>query len=199
MNYAIILEENIKNHFTDIFVDDIQFFDDDTNVYDIEYQSGDNLFIHFDSITAELDDIVKYLKELSQKVNIIALKNNPNVVEGAYLLKNGFKSYINSRTNKIIMQQVLNTVKNGNVWAYPELMSFIVTKIDVTPTYNNSDKINSLSMKETEVASLITQGFTNKKIAQTMNIAEVTVKKHLTSIFHKLDVKDRVSLVVYLK
>jgi len=150
MNYAIILEENIKNHFTDIFVDDIQFFDDDTNVYDIEYQSGDNLFIHFDSITAELDDIVKYLKELSQKVNIIALKNNPNVVEGAYLLKNGFKSYINSRTNKIIMQQVLNTVKNGNVWAYPELMSFIVTKIDVTPTHNNSDKIDSLSMKETD-------------------------------------------------
>jgi DNA-binding NarL/FixJ family response regulator len=199
MKYAIILEDAAKAHFQGLFNDDISFFKDDVNIYNIEYVKGDILFIHFDSLSVELDDLTQYLKELTNKVDIIALRDNPNVVEGAYLLTQGFKSYINSRTNAIIMNQVVETLATGNVWVYPELMSYIVTKINAPSSTASKEKLEQLSTKEKEVATLVAEGMTNKMIAQTMNVAEVTVKKHLSSIFHKLDVKDRVSLVVYLK
>jgi DNA-binding NarL/FixJ family response regulator len=199
MKYAIILEDEPKAHFQELFSEDVTFFESDVNIYDIEYEKGDLLFIHFDSLTVEIDDLTRYLKELTPKVDIIALRDNPNVVEGAYLLKEGFKSYLNTRTNPIIMNQVLETIASGNVWVYPELMSFIVTKIEVPSSGDYSHKLDLLSKKEKEVATLVAEGMTNKKIAQTMNVAEVTVKKHLSSIFHKLEIKDRVSLVVYLK
>jgi DNA-binding NarL/FixJ family response regulator len=198
MKYAIILNEATREHFESLF-DDMVFFSDDSNIYDIDYQDNDILFVDFDSITVEIDDLIKYLKELCKKVDIVALRMQPNVIEGAYVLKSGFKSYINSRTNNIIIQQVVQTIQNGNVWVYPELMSYIVTKIDTKPISSHNDKLELLTPKEVDVASLVAQGFTNKKIAHTLDIAEITVKKHLTSIFHKLDVKDRVSLVVYLK
>jgi DNA-binding CsgD family transcriptional regulator len=44
----------------------------------------------------------------------------------------------------------------------------------------------------------VAEGKNNKLIADQCNISERTVKSHLTHIFKKLDIKDRVSLVVYL-
>jgi hypothetical protein len=53
--------------------------------------------------------------------------------------------------------------------------------------------------KEFEVLQLVSKGYSNAKIANELNIAEVTVKKHIGSMFEKLDVKDRLSLALILK
>lgn len=49
----------------------------------------------------------------------------------------------------------------------------------------------SLSSREVEVLRLVARGFGNKEIATTLNIAEVTVKLHVSHMLEKLDVKDR--------
>lgn len=56
-------------------------------------------------------------------------------------------------------------------------------------------KLARLSEREQEVATLVLEGYTNAEIAERLFVSEVTVKKHLTSIFQKLEVKNRVSLV----
>ena len=43
----------------------------------------------------------------------------------------------------------------------------------------------------------MSEGLKNKQIAQRLSIADVTVRHHLTSIFSKLEVPDRLSLVVF--
>ena len=43
----------------------------------------------------------------------------------------------------------------------------------------------------------MTEGLKNKQIADRLTIADVTVRHHLTSIFSKLAVSDRLSLVVF--
>lgn len=49
----------------------------------------------------------------------------------------------------------------------------------------------SLSTREVEVLRLVARGFGNKDIATTLNIAEVTVKLHVSHMLEKLEVKDR--------
>lgn len=49
----------------------------------------------------------------------------------------------------------------------------------------------SLSAREVEVLRLVARGFGNKEIATTLNIAEVTVKLHVSHMLEKLEVKDR--------
>lgn len=49
----------------------------------------------------------------------------------------------------------------------------------------------SLSSREVEVLRLVARGFGNREIATTLNIAEVTVKLHVSHMLEKLDVKDR--------
>jgi DNA-binding NarL/FixJ family response regulator len=52
-----------------------------------------------------------------------------------------------------------------------------------------------LTDRELEVLQLLTQGVTNKEIAERLNRTEQTVKFHLTSIYRKLDVTNRTGAV----
>jgi DNA-binding NarL/FixJ family response regulator len=58
-------------------------------------------------------------------------------------------------------------------------------------------KIASLSGRERDVITLIGEGLNNKRIAERLYISETTVRHHLTSIFSKLGVSDRLELLVY--
>lgn len=54
-----------------------------------------------------------------------------------------------------------------------------------------------LTARELEVVTLITEGCTNKDIAKTFTISEETVKRHLTNIFNKLGVGNRLELALF--
>ncbi len=58
-------------------------------------------------------------------------------------------------------------------------------------------KTFGLTARELEVVTLITEGSTNKHIAQSFGISEETVKRHLTNIFNKLGVGNRLELALF--
>ncbi len=148
----------------------------------------------------DTDDSDKIYQELLDNYNckFIAIRNATNNIEGCALLKKGFKSYIHSLCDITIIESVIETVKNGNTWVYPELMQFLINSIPLNE--NNGKKIfEDLKIKELEVLELVAQGLTNSKIANTLDIAEVTVKKYISSLFKKLKVKDRLALALVYK
>jgi DNA-binding NarL/FixJ family response regulator len=54
-----------------------------------------------------------------------------------------------------------------------------------------------LSPREMEILRFVTQGKSNKEIAQSLGISHQTVKNHMTAILKKLDVRDRTQAAVY--
>jgi DNA-binding NarL/FixJ family response regulator len=54
-----------------------------------------------------------------------------------------------------------------------------------------------LSVREIEVLDCVSQGLSNKEIAEALYITEQTVKNHMTSVLRKLEVDDRVQAVLY--
>ena len=58
-------------------------------------------------------------------------------------------------------------------------------------------KISSLTDRERQVVILIAEGLKNKQIAERLFISPTTVTHHLSSIYAKLGVTDRLELVVY--
>lgn len=61
-----------------------------------------------------------------------------------------------------------------------------------------TERLKSLTKRELEIARLVATGENNKNVARKLDISERTVKAHLTSIFEKLQIRDRLQLVVYL-
>jgi DNA-binding NarL/FixJ family response regulator len=60
-----------------------------------------------------------------------------------------------------------------------------------------SEHFVPLSPREMEILQFVTQGKSNKEIAQSLGISHQTVKNHMTSILKKLDVRDRTQAAVY--
>jgi DNA-binding CsgD family transcriptional regulator len=55
-----------------------------------------------------------------------------------------------------------------------------------------------LSARERQVAEMVAHGWTNRRIAEQMDIREKTVERHLTAIYAKLDVSGRAQLAAYI-
>jgi DNA-binding NarL/FixJ family response regulator len=63
----------------------------------------------------------------------------------------------------------------------------------MTPT----GKIAKLTKREREIISLVAEGLKNKEIADRLFISSATVRHHLSSIFAKLEIGDRLKLIVF--
>lgn len=71
-----------------------------------------------------------------------------------------------------------------------------IKKVKHKPSYIRGGQ--SLTAREAEIAGFVVQGMTNAEIAESMFIAEITVKKALQGIYRKLGVDTRLELVMIL-
>ena len=176
-----------------------------TSCYDLEslkqeMDKYDNyvLVCDYDSIAHNLNTLIS---ANSLPEYCIVLEKSPAITTGKMLISHGIKAYGNSRMLSVHYNQLLTTVIDGNVWTYPELTAALI-KVSKNVKLNDDAKelIESrLTDKETEVVMLVLEGLTNDAIANTLSITVRTVKAHVSSIFSKLHVNDRVSLVLLLK
>lgn len=156
------------------------------------------LVIDYDSVSNEIN---KLISAAAIPNNTIVLERAPEIATGKMLLSHGIKAYGNSRMQTVHYLQMLGAVLENKVWTYPELTASIAK--DSAPSSINEDSAqliqNRLSPKEIEVVYYILDGLTNDAIASKLDITVRTVKAHVSSIFTKLHVNDRVSLVLLLR
>jgi two-component system nitrate/nitrite response regulator NarL len=95
-----------------------------------------------------------------------------------------------------VLFKAIRKIHGGEVWIRPSLMGEIL-QAKAGKTNPEKAKIASLTKRELEVITLLCEGRKNKQIAERLFIAECTVRHHLTSIFDKLGIADRLELLIY--
>ena len=97
--------------------------------------------------------------------------------------------------------KAIRKVHAGEVWIDRSMMGAVLDDARSDKLQNSSNpqthKIAGLTPREREVITLVAQGLKNKQIAGKLFISETTVTHHLSSIYSKLDVSDRLELVIY--
>jgi two-component system NarL family response regulator len=122
------------------------------------------------------------------------------------LLKAGAKGCCRRGIDPESLQQVLSVTSDGGVWVtrslLPRLVSELRKYVDAhrkpaeTPA---DDSLAELTQREREIVRLIVDGASNKEVASSLNISERTVKGHLSNVFQKLGVTDRLKLMLYVR
>ncbi len=94
----------------------------------------------------------------------------------------------------------IRCVLEGQYWIGQEGVSDLIQALrQVSPSHRPAAAVRDfgLTSREKEVIALIVAGYTNKDLARKLNISEHTAKHHLTNVFDKLGVSNRLELVLF--
>jgi two-component system nitrate/nitrite response regulator NarL len=158
---------------------------------------GNVYLVHASSFPRELP---AWLEAVMQKGVVIGVAaDHPRVEDLLTYTQIGVLGYFNAYMAAPNYAQLLRLLANGQSWYPPSLLNqaFELARSAIRQPADE-DPLKSLTKREREVALAVAEGKSNKLVASTCNMAERTVKTHLTHIFEKLQVKDRVALVIYL-
>ena len=147
------------------------------------------------------------LKRINQNLKILVIAIDLSTEDELSALAAGAAGSCRSNLLPDKIRQIFTTVQDGGVWissaGLPLLLQRLKHLENLTSkrsTKNkpdqNLEKLASLTPREREIVELVASGNSNKIIASKLDIADRTVKAHLSVIFQKLKVHDRLQLAL---
>lgn len=147
---------------------------------------------------------VSMLQKLSPTTQILAFTRAFDANEELALLRVGVVGCCRKDIDPDLLNRVVTVVLQGGLWVTRSLIPSLIDEIrlrhsgHVKDTPAKPSSLHVLTRREQEVAALIGNGASNKQIARALDISDRTVKSHLTAIFQKLGIADRLHLALYM-
>ena len=140
-------------------------------------------------------EVLEYIKQNKIPVKVLILTVH-NEVE--YLLKAvdiGIDGYLLKDSSYDELKEAIDVVISGNTYIQPSLLPALNESMEDYAL--DKEKIECLTKRELDVLRLISEGCSNKKISDELTISERTVKNHISHIFRKIDVEDRLQYSLF--
>ncbi len=135
----------------------------------------------------------------SEHLRVVAASSNPNDDEALLALDAGCAAYCHAFSDAATLKQVREVVDTGHVWIGKSLMHRLLHGVNrmvpPAPVQDHGWR-QALTQREIEVAVLAANGASNSAIATQCQISERTVKAHLSAVFTKLNITDRLQLAL---
>ncbi len=167
----------------------------------VSVQPADMLICEQGLLNSQQADLMAALKAASPDSRILIVGPEQPVAMQIAALRQGARGYFNQNLPLEKLRIAIHLILQGEVWVERHLISELIDEMNHAPKIDDAHRkaANSLSPKEREVATLVSHGATNKMIARKMDITERTVKAHLTTIFQKMNLPDRLSLAIVFR
>ena len=147
------------------------------------------------------EDGLSFLPELCQaspasRVLVLTGVQNPDAHRRA--IRRGAMGIVLKEHAADQLLKAIMKVNDGEVWIERSMMGSMIQEFN-KPALVDPEvaKIESLTDREREVIALIGEGLKNKQVGERLFISETTVTHHLSSVFSKLEVSDRLELIIY--
>lgn len=129
------------------------------------------------------------IPELARKAVIIVLTANESVETGLTAVRLGARAIVHKRFAIETLMTAIRAVAEGLVWMPPAMQAALVAQ--------DSPAAKRLTSRESEIVRCVAVGMRNAEVAARLSLSESTVKTHLTNVFQKLGIRDRIELTRY--
>jgi DNA-binding NarL/FixJ family response regulator len=143
---------------------------------------------------------IETLQQLSQRgdlpptIILTTFDDDQLVLQG---IKLGARGYL---LKDVSLEQLVNavqTVAAGGSLVQPVVTQRLLSGLErMQNDFTSLDRPDPLTERETEILRLMAGGYSNKEIANSLGVAEGTVKNHVSNILSKLGVRDRTRAVL---
>ena len=121
------------------------------------------------------------------------------------LFKAGAHGFCNHDISGSLLARAVQLVREGEFWIQRKLIAQVITELsrDAGSALRghglpgSDSAVDVLTPRELEVARMVHLGGNNKMIARQLDISERTVKAHLSAIFRKLNIENRLHLALF--
>ncbi len=143
-------------------------------------------------------ETLRRLKDLGIRSKIIILTIHEDREYLFETMKIGANGYVLKDSDADGLIKAIKDVNDGKTYIQPSIASILVEELnDKERKDSNYEKIESLTKREYEVLILVAEGLNNKEIAYKLFISEKTVKNHVSNIFKKIEVNDRIQAAIF--
>jgi two-component system, NarL family, nitrate/nitrite response regulator NarL len=146
-------------------------------------------------------DLIPGLLAASEESRILIFTALHDEEEHRRAVRLGAMGVLNKEASTELMIKAIEKVYEGEFWLdrfmTASLLSEMRRPAEPKKQETTEDKTARLTARERDVISLVGKGLKNKQIAERLSISESTVRHHLTSVFNKLEVGDRLELLVF--
>ena len=145
-------------------------------------------------------EIIARLAEIDSQIRIVTVTGNADVANQTRALQLGAVGIVQREQNSRNLVSAIRQVYSGETWINQSLLTKLLngkqSKKDDSKHYGLFN-VEAITPREKEVIEMIGLGLKNKEIARKLFISEATVRHHLSSIYGKLGVADRLNLIIY--
>ena len=142
-------------------------------------------------------ELLREVPSLSPASRIIAVSATEVEQEVVEAMRRGARGFLAKQCPVNLFLKCVRKVHSGEIWLNGHLTEAVLHAFGTQQPPSKLDGKTELSRREMEVIQLVIQGYKNRDIAQKLFISEKTVKNHLSAIFNKVGVSDRLELTLY--
>lgn len=172
-------------------------------VANLESESVNILLLDLTSSDLKSTLNIATLKKLCTRTKVIVLGCDISEDMEWKYLKAGIRGCCKNDIEAELLKQVVESVDRGELWIRRTLTSRLIDElgkagINMKAQQSALGLLSKLTQREYDIAVRVGKGECNKQIAHECHITERTVKAHLTEIFIKMGVADRLNLALIL-
>ncbi|HYG99461.1 MAG TPA: LuxR C-terminal-related transcriptional regulator [Terriglobales bacterium] len=152
-----------------------------------------------DQQCSEACNLARRLRATSDRIKVILVTEEPRRETVIEAFRAGVRGIFSRTTSVTYLRRCILAVHAGQIWASNKDFSYAVEALGDPRSFRLVDArgIELLSRREEDVVRCVSEGLTNREIADRLDISENTVKNYLFRIFDKLGVSSRVELILY--
>ncbi len=136
-------------------------------------------------------DTVKKIKAYHPHIPILVVSPHVENARVHMALAAGANGYLPMGIDIDELVRVLYTVSRGELTLHPSLLPAILQQLEAEPGKPVATTPDDLTERERDILSALSQGLTDREIAQRLFISVRTVQSHLAHIYEKLHVHSR--------
>jgi DNA-binding NarL/FixJ family response regulator len=115
------------------------------------------------------------------------------------LIEAGISGYVLKGSSSSDLHDAIISAYNGETYITPGFATKVIVSMKTAELRRKAQQPERLHHREEQIVSGLLKGQTNREIGLALNISEKTVKHYMTSLMNKLNVRNRVELVIAVK
>jgi two-component system nitrate/nitrite response regulator NarL len=146
-------------------------------------------------------NLLPQLFEASEATKVLVLSESSEQDLPRRAMRLGAAGVLFKNKSADMLVKAIECINGGEAWLDRSTTASLLRELSPRNRAAKKDpeetKIASLSQREREVIQFVGKGLKNKQIAEALFISDITVHHHLTNIYGKLEVADRLELLIY--